>query len=125
MYGIEKVYKYQKNEYQKKKYCLWSVLGAPPCSHNPSDVFFFKRFAFHRASLLQHPVSIYFLKINNKNTRARCEICSTLIVKTPERHQWRRSGVFIVNFEHISHLVSVFIVNFEQADAGWTISLTL
>ena len=24
--------------------------------------------------------------------------------KTPERRQWRRSGVFIVNLEHISHL---------------------
>ena len=22
-------------------------------------------------------------------------------MKTPERRQWRRSGVFIVNFEHI------------------------
>ena len=25
-------------------------------------------------------------------------------------HQWRRSGVFIVNFEHISHLVLVFLL---------------
>ena len=24
--------------------------------------------------------------------------------------QWRRSGVFIVNFEHISHLVLVFLL---------------
>ena len=39
----------------------------------------------------------------NKNTRKRYEMCSKLTRKTPERH-WRRSGVFIVNFEHISHL---------------------
>ena len=32
----------------------------------------------------------YMFKVNNRNTRARCEI------------------VFIVNFEHISHLVLVF-----------------
>ena len=47
-------------------------------------------------------VGIYLLKVNNRDTRARCEICSKLTIKTPERHYWRRSGVFIVNFEHIS-----------------------
>ena len=30
--------------------------------------------------------------------------------KKPERRQWRRSGVFIVNFVHISHLVLVFLL---------------
>ena len=29
---------------------------------------------------------------------------------TRERLQWRRSGVFIVNFEHISHFVLVFLM---------------
>ena len=42
-------------------------------------------------------------KVNNKDTRA-----------TPEwrqkRLEWRRSGVFIVNFEHISHLILVFLL---------------
>ena len=28
----------------------------------------------------------------------------------PERQHWRRSGIFIVNFEHISHLVLVFLM---------------
>ena len=36
-----------------------------------------------------------------------------LTIKTPERRQWRRSGVFIVNFEHIWRRFDVFIVNFE------------
>ena len=31
-------------------------------------------------------------------------------MKTPERRQWRRSGVSIVNFEHISHLLLVFLL---------------
>ena len=35
---------------------------------------------------------------------------SKLTVKTPERQQWRRSGVFIVNFEHISQLILVFLL---------------
>ena len=55
------------------------------------------------------PAGIYLLKVNNRNSRTRCEICSKLIIKIPERRQWRRSGIFIVNFEHISHLVLVFL----------------
>ena len=39
-----------------------------------------------------------------------CEIYSKLTIKIPERCQWGRSGVFIVNFEHISHLVLVFLL---------------
>ena len=54
------------------------------------------------------PAVIYLLKVNNKNTRTKCEICSKLTIKTPERRHWRRFGVFIVNFEHISHLFQVF-----------------
>ena len=52
------------------------------------------------------PIGIYLLKFNNRNTRT----CPKLTIKTPERRQWRRSGVFIVNFEHISHLVLVFLL---------------
>ena len=55
------------------------------------------------------PAGICLLKGNNRNTRTRCEICSKLTIKTPERRHWRRSGVFIVDFEHISHLVLVFL----------------
>ena len=39
-------------------------------------------------------------KVNNRNTRTRCEIYPKLSIKIPGRH-WRRSGIFIVNFEHI------------------------
>ena len=51
-------------------------------------------------------------KINHKNTRMTWR-------------QWLRSGVFIVNFEHISKLFSsVPIVDFEQVNVGWVDSLT-
>ena len=53
--------------------------------------------------------SIYLLKVTNRNTRKRCKTCSKLTIKTPQRRHWQRSGVFIVNFEHISHLVLVFL----------------
>ena len=50
------------------------------------------------------------LIVYNRNTRATCEICSKLIIKAPEPRQWRRSGAFVVNFEHISDLVVVFLL---------------
>ena len=31
------------------------------------------------------PAGIYLLKVNNRNTRARCEICSKLTIKTQKR----------------------------------------
>ena len=57
-----------------------------------------------------YPACTYLLKVNNRNTRSNCEICSKLTVKTTKQRHWRRSGVFIVNFEHISHLVLVFLL---------------
>ena len=61
-------------------------------------------------SPVAYPAGIYLLKVNTRNTRKRCEICSKLTTKIPERRHWRRSGIFIVNFEHISHLVLVFLL---------------
>ena len=37
-----------------------------------------------------NPANIHLFKVNNRNTRQRF------------RRHWRRSGAFIVNFEHIS-----------------------
>ena len=31
------------------------------------------------------PTDIYLFKVNNRNTRKSCEICSKLTIKTPER----------------------------------------
>ena len=55
-----------------------------------------------------NPVSIYLFKVNNKNTKTKCENCSKVTVKAPERRQWQRFGVFIVNFEQISLFYLVF-----------------
>ena len=52
-----------------------------------------------------YPAGIYLLKVNIRNTRTKCEICTKLTIKIPERRQWRRSGIIIVNFEHISHIL--------------------
>ena len=67
-----------------------------------------------RASLKAIPFTIpagnYMFKVNNRNTRTRCEICSKLTIKIPERCHWRRSGILIANFGHILHLVLVFLL---------------
>ena len=90
------------------------------------------------------PVSIYMLKVNNRNTRTSRETCSKLKFVTKSRHLTKllkksidlleaairgvlikkdvlknfakftgkhlcRSCVFIVNFEHISYLVLLFL----------------
>ena len=44
-------------------------------------------------------------------------MCSKLTLKTPEGRHWRRSGVFIVNFERV-----VSIVDFEHVIADWVTS---
>ena len=86
--------------------------------------------------MIHYPADIYLLKVNNRNTRTRREICSKLTIKITERRQWHRFGVFIVNFEHISHLSLVFLLSdmtkkfflsgFSfttiQESQGWTIS---
>ena len=38
------------------------------------------------ASAYCYPANIYLFKVNYRNTRKRCEICSKLIIKIPERH---------------------------------------
>ena len=49
-------------------------------------------------------------KGNDRNTTKRSETCWKLTMKASERRHWRCSGVFIVNFEHISHLFLVFLL---------------
>ena len=52
-----------------------------------------------------YTAGIYLLKVNNKN-----------------KVQWSRSGVFIVNFLCILHLV---IINFKNVIAGWVSVATI
>ena len=57
-----------------------------------------------------NPAGIYLFRGNNRNTRTRCEICLNLTIKTPEWRHWRLSGVFIVKFELVLHLLLVFFL---------------
>ena len=51
----------------------------------------------------------YLLNVNYRNARTRCEVCSKLTIKIPERN-WSRCGVFIINFEHMSHLALIILL---------------
>ena len=48
------------------------------------------------------PAGNYMFKGNNTNTTKTCKICSKLTIQT--------AGVFIVNFEHISHFFLVLLL---------------
>ena len=48
--------------------------------------------------------NIFLFKVNKRNTRKKCAICSQLIIKTTKQCHWCRSGIFIVNCEHYSYL---------------------
>ena len=58
--------------------------------------------------IINCPTGNYMFKVNNRNTRTRCEICSKLTIAR------RHSGIFIVNFEHISLLVLVFLLTLSR-----------
>ena len=91
-----------------------------------SESFLFQRSRIRKLKTCHpFPAGIYLVKVNYRNTR-KCEICSKLTIKTLERPQWRRSGAFIVNFEHILLLLcsGVSIINIEHVIAGWVVLLT-
>ena len=65
---------------------------------------------FHNSFFLLNnfnPAKIYLLR----NIKKSCKICSKLTIKTPERYHWDRSGVFNINFWHISQLFPVFLLS--------------
>ena len=76
-------------------------------SHSPISIPLNESISYHTVII---SAGSHMFKVNSRNTRTRCETCLKLTIKIPERCQWRRSGIFIVNFEHISHLVLEFLL---------------
>ena len=60
------------------------------------------------------PSGNYMLKINNRNTRTRCEICSKLTIKIMASF-W----CLCFLWTYFTPSSSVSIVNFETVNAGW------
>ena len=63
------------------------------------------------SEMLINPSGIYLLEVNIRNTRTRCELCSKLTIKIPERRHDVVLVSLLITLKHISHLVLVFILN--------------
>ena len=57
-----------------------------------------------------NPVDIICSKLTIEILEQVVKHVQKVTIKTPERRQWRFSGVFIINFEHISHLVQASLL---------------
>ena len=80
-----------------------------------SNILWFKQSKFvnlWKSGQFDYPVNICLFKVSNRNTSQTCNVCSKLTLKTPERIHWRRSDLFNVSFEHISHFFLVFLLLF-------------
>ena len=76
-------------------------------------IFFMKKHTTRHSSTFRKihiPVNIHLFKVNNRNTRQMCEICSKFTIKTQERRKWHRHYIYIANVEHISYLLLVFLL---------------
>ena len=98
-----------------------SNMSDTPLKHQKTSSFYVFREYWRRPVTWSNILAnIYLFKFNNRETRKKSEMYSKLTIKTPDRRQWRLSGVFIVNFEHISHSIfSVSIVDFVQINFRW------
>ena len=74
--------------------------------HFDSEKSFLKQYSYRCYVVI--PARFYVFKVNNRNFRGRCEICSNSTLRIPQRRLC--SGVVIVNFRHISHLALVFLL---------------
>ena len=66
-----------------------------------------------------YTANIYLLKVNNRNTKKRCEICSKSAINTSERCHWRRSGVLLLTLNTCHPFSSVSISHFGQVNVSW------
>ena len=77
--------------------CLmtWLKSGSKQCEIC-KESYRFRKYVRHYADVskkiifvLSHqPDNIYLFRVNNRRIRKRCEICSELTIKTPERLHW-------------------------------------
>ena len=70
-----------KTKQQKHRICKYFLWNS--CQNKLCYMHFTRGGCFERPI---SPASIYLLKVNNRNTTARCKICSRLTIKTVERH---------------------------------------
>ena len=65
------------------------------------------------------PLGIYVLKVNNRNTRKRSEICSKLTMKNQNDVSYVVLVFLSLTMKYLTPFSSVFIVDFEQVNVSW------
>ena len=73
-----------------------------------SNLFHSAKYSSANICPFSYPSRHYLFSVNNENTGTIVWNFFKIPIKTPERRQWCRSDVFIVNIEQISHIVLVF-----------------
>ena len=66
-----------------------------------------------------YPLKIYTLKVDDRSTRKRCQICSKLTIKTSERRQWRLFCLYFGLWGYFIPFYIAFFVYLEQVNVFW------
>ena len=69
--------------------------------------------------IIRFSAGIYLFKFNKGNTGTMCEMCSELMMKTPERRHWHCFDVFILTLNGFHTLIKSLYWYFEQLNTGW------
>ena len=106
-----------------------TVLNQSPCAFHFLKIFYFVEILYKNGRNLKplnlktidiwkrsHSANKYMFKFHNRSTRGRWKVCSKLTIKTPERGDWSRSDVFIVNVTFFTCYSSASILDFEQVN---------
>ena len=75
--------------YTTQNLAIWSRLYGVEYFCIPSRLYRAEHFYYSKQVMRNRifPANIYLFKVNNRNSRKRCEICSKLLIKTIERRQ--------------------------------------
>ena len=55
-----------------------------------------------------YPIGNYMFEVNNRNTNARCKICSKLTINTPEYRRQVSVGIVLVSLLLILNIFHLF-----------------
>ena len=92
------------------KYCFRNLRMTITIIRTVLLTWLYYRFLSGGCNETKYPAGIYLFKLNNGSIRTLREISSKLPIKTTKQRNWHRPGIFIVDFE--------------QVNAGWVIIKT-
>ena len=98
----------------------WAKMSLPILYQFPIHLHAFKYFStiFSENPYID-PANIYLVKVNNRNTTERCEMCSKITIKTLDRFNDVVLVSLLLTVNIISSFSSVSVVDFEQINVCW------